>query len=404
MRVLHVSTYKTGGAGIAAYRLHKGLLQLGVSSEFICLDNGTALITKKPIHKVLPRQSILKRLIVKIYRSFLPLTSKRIETQETNDELIIWKYEAFTSPISDFDLTLHPAYLAADVIHLHWVSEFLDYPTFFSKNTKPVVWTIHDMNPFKGGFHYEGDVLSNKQLAVIDSKYLDIKFNALLEVQNLKVIALSKWMLNLSVKSKVLSKFSHFLIPNGLDTDIFKPLPKDFCRDVLLLPKGKKIVLFVSEKLNIHRKGFDLLLDVVQQFYDQEDILFCALGANKGAFHKNLLYLGEIQEERLLAVLYAACDVFLIPSREDNLPNVILEALACGTPVVATPVGGIPDIVINGLNGVLANDTSADGLYQALLHFFKNITIYSSEKIRHDFVAKYTMKDHATAILSLYRK
>jgi hypothetical protein len=159
VKVLHISTYRTGGAGIAAFRLHKGLLDIGVESEFLYLGHETACNLKKTSPH--PPQPLYRRFVSKV----LPKASRRLsESRVTTigiEEHAKGNYEAFTSPITDFDITQFPAYKAADIVHLHWVADFLDYPSFFSKNVKPVVWTLHDMNPLQGGFHYLDDAAEN---------------------------------------------------------------------------------------------------------------------------------------------------------------------------------------------------------------------------------------------------
>jgi glycosyltransferase involved in cell wall biosynthesis len=405
MRVLHVSTYRNGGAGIAALRLHKGLLAAGVNSEFLCLDHDTVEITRKvPLPKV-PPPSLFKRVLVKLKKKFLHETITIPELHiNSNLHSLQAEYEAFTSPVTEFDLTKHPAYQAADLINLHWVADFIDFPSFFSKNTKPLVWTLHDMNPLLGGFHYLGDVNTNRHLASIDQEYKVVKQNAFSIATNIHIVALSKWLLHLSTKELALKKFPHYHIPNGLDINIFKPLDKNFSRQVLGLPANKMLVLFVCEKLSVRRKGFDLLQDVISRFSNENDIMFCAVGIQDVISRSNCIYLDTIRDERLMAVVYAACDVFVIPSREDNLPNVMLEALACGTPVVATPVGGVPDVVVEPVNGVLANNVSSEALYDALQVFIKIRDTFNRNKIREHFLESYSIEKQVSAYKTLYSK
>ncbi|PRY15773.1 glycosyltransferase involved in cell wall biosynthesis [Pontibacter ummariensis] len=403
MKVLHISTYKTGGAGIAAFRLHKGLQALGVESEFLYLNSEAGEIMRKAAPAPPPPLPLYRRVWSKYLNKVLRPSNQSKESSK-KEEVIDGNFEAFTSPVSIYDITLHPAYQSADIVNLHWVSDFLDYPTFFERNNKPLIWTLHDMNPFQGGFHYQGDALSNSHLADMDLKYLEIKQAALSSAKNIHIVALSKWILEISSKSTVFRSFSHSLIPNGIDPYLFKPLDKAFSRQVLGLPKDKKIVLFISEKLSVYRKGFDLLLKMVDSFKGHKNLVFCAVGTYNSEQQNNVVYLNAIQDERLIPIVYSACDVFVVPSREDNLPNVMLEALACGTPVVATPVGGIPDAIIQDYNGILAKDTSPESLSEALQLFFDRQGSWSEEKIREDFLSKYAADKQALAYLDLYQE
>jgi glycosyltransferase involved in cell wall biosynthesis len=402
MRVLHVSTYRTGGAGIAAFRLHKGLLALGVASEFLYLNHETAGVLRKPAPPTPPPLPLYRRILSKIINKAIhSSTVKQVAAISAENE-VNGNYEAFTSPITDFDITQHPAYEVADVVHLHWVADLLDYPSFFAKNKKPVVWTLHDMNPLQGGFHYMGDATENAHLAALELEYLQIKEKALSSAHNISVVALSRWLQRISANNSILKGFAHRLIPNGVDKDIFKPLNKGFAREALGLPAAKTIVLFVSERLSVRRKGFNLIQEVIGRFSHQDQVLFCAVGMQDTPPQPNTVYLDAIRDERLMAVVYTACDVFILPSREDNLPNVMLEALACGTPVIATPVGGIPDVVIPDFNGLLSQNTTADTLYEALQLFLSSQSLFNSALIREDFLKKYTIEKQASAFLELY--
>jgi glycosyltransferase involved in cell wall biosynthesis len=404
VKVLHISTYRTGGAGIAAFRLHKGLLALGIASEFLYLNHETVGILKKTSPPSSSPQPLYRRFISKVVRKASRRLSESQVTSSGAEKHARGSYEAFTSPITDFDITKFPAYEAADIVHLHWVADLLDYPSFFSKNVKPVVWTLHDMNPLQGGFHYLGDAATNPHLADLEMEYLYIKEKAISTVRKMSVVALSKWLLHLSSHKSILQGFTHKLIPNGVDESIFKPLNKEFAREALGLPVANTIVLFVSERLSVRRKGFDLMQEVINRFSEQEQVLFCAVGIQDTAPQRNTVYLNTIYDERLMAVVYAACDVFIMPSREDNLPNVMLEALACGTPVIATPVGGIKDVVIPGFNGFLAQNVSVEGLYEALRMFLSRKNIFNPAQIREDFLKKYTIEKQVSAYLKLYNE
>jgi glycosyltransferase involved in cell wall biosynthesis len=231
---------------------------------------------------------------------------------------------------------------------------------------------------------------------------IHIKNKALSTVRKMSVVALSKWLLHLSSQKSILQGFTHKLIPNGVDERIFKPLNKEFAREALGLPVANTIILFVSERLSVKRKGFDLMQKVINMFSEQEQVLFCAVGIQDTAPQRNTVYLDAIRDERLMAVVYAACDVFIMPSREDNLPNVMLEALACGTPVIATPVGGIKDVVIQDFNGLITQDISADALYESLRTFLYRKSIFNPAQIREDFLKKYTIKKQVSTYLELY--
>lgn len=316
----------------------------------------------------------------------------------------VGSYEVYSFPTSDFDLSQHPLVKQADIIHLHWVNNFLDYPTFFEKVKKPIIWTLHDMNLFQGGFHYEDDQQRNALVfEELDQKLKIIKEKALANVQSLQIVCPSKWLMTASKSSSIGSNFDHFHIFNGLDLDIFNPKDKLTVRAAYQLPPNQLLFLFVAEKLGNPRKGFDLLLQVIQSLEGRKDILFCAIGElDAKAKQENILELGYIREEAKLAELYAASDAVILPSREDNLPNVMLEAMACGTPVIGFPIGGVPEVVITGQTGILAQEVTVDALKAAILDFADRRIELDRNAIRAFAEMHFDLKTQAGKYLALY--
>jgi glycosyltransferase involved in cell wall biosynthesis len=398
VKILHISTYLGGGAGVAARRLHEGLVSSGVQSNFLYLNSEVAAIIRK-------KGTYITRLRrkLKVLNKKLPIRF-RINLENAGSQIYDGAYEIFTSPFSEYDITLHPSYQEADIIHLHWIANFLDYPSFFSKNKKPIVWTLHDMGPIQGGFHYNEDVAINQHMAEVEEKYRLVKKLAVKE-SNINVVALSKWLLEESVKSDNLGSFPHHLIPNGLDTGIFKHYNKQFAREVFNLPENKIIVLFVSENLENRRKGFDLLISALNRFKSDNNIVFCAVGNNKSRFESNnIIFLDSIYDERLMAQLYAAADLFVIPSREDNLPNVMLEAMACGTPVVSSPVGGMLDVIVEGINGFIAKEVTSEALFETIERAVITIESIDREQIIQLLKSKYSIDQQVEKYKYLYSK
>lgn len=328
---------------------------------------------------------------------------------EINQQILNGKtreYEVFTFPQTDYDVASHPLVKEADIINLHWVAKILDWPSFFSKIDKPIVWTLHDMNPFQGGFHYYDDVIRNEaEFGALEKRLREIKKKSLEGIQNLTVVTPSRWLMEESSKSEILGRFPHHLIPYGLDTEVFKIYPKEVARQVFGLPEDKKILLFVSDNTNNQRKGIGLLKEALNAI-SREDVQAIAIGSNPTSSPNDHLikYLGRIDDERLMALAYGAADVFVIPSREDNLPNVMLEALVCGRPVIGFPVGGIKEVVRTGFNGILANDVSAAKLAEALNDFLHNRYPFCLDDIRKDAVSQFELPIQAKRYNELYQK
>lgn len=401
MKILHICTINTGGAAQAALRLHEGLLRKNISSSFLCLHRKPSNTKEVYQHPSILPSSFFKRQLRKF---------GYFRTQAEINQLLLngktREYEIFTFPRTDYYIASHPLVKEADIINLHWVANFLDWPSFFSNIDKPIVWTLHDMNPFQGGFHYHEDVIRNDaEFGDLEKRLWVIKKKSLEGIQNLTVVTPTRWLMEESSKSEILGRFPHNHIPNGLDTEVFKPFSKELARDVFGLPKDKNILLFVSDNTTNRRKGIDLLQDALKQA-GNNNLLAVAIGSKPASPQKKdpIYYLGRIDDERLMALAYAASDAFVIPSREDNLPNVMLEALACGRPVIGFPIGGVKEVVRHGFNGLLAKDVSSEALKEVLAAFFDGKYTFDLEAIREDAVRQFELSQQAGKYIELYQQ
>ena len=162
-------------------------------------------------------------------------------------------------------------------------------------------------------------------------------------------------------RSALFGRFDIHTVPHGVNTNTFAPRDQRSAREVLGIPSDLKIVMFVGDWLQDHRKGIDLLLAAVEEFDDDVGLLSIGRGFGSQEIDIPCFNAGGISDERLLSFVYSAADLLICPTRQDNLPNVILEAMACGIPVVAFDVGGVSDLVRDGQTGVLvpAEDISA---------------------------------------------
>jgi len=333
------------------------------------------------------------------------------------------KYWLDSSKLFDFAntpwrITHHPIYKEADIIHLFWVSEFLDYKSFFRKNKKRVIWTPQDLNPFTGGCHYPGnckgyqkDCMNCPQLQETNypnySNYiLNVKLNSLCNDNNITIVGSSKWILKESKSSILFRNFSYKYIPSGLDSNIFKQRDMACSRKVLNLPLNKKVILFVAESINDRRKGYKYLIDALESINNLKNVILCTVGSKNylKLLNKNIIHIGMIADEKLMSIAYSAADVFIIPSLEDNLPNTVLESLMCGTPVIGFPIGGIPDMVQDGVNGLLCNKISSDSLTYTINDFLSNPEMFNRGRIREKAIEKYDLSIIADKYIRLYRK
>lgn len=400
MKILHINTLFTGGAGRAVIRLHAAMLQEGIDSRILfskagpdAYIDGIGICQKgKPLSL---RRRIERRLIGD--RSIEHAIGKRLAKLKGT-------YECISFPLSSYKVEEHAWIREADVIHLHWVANFINYPSFFRAIDKPIIWTLHDMNPFQGVFHYENDSVSNHaEFGSLDEEFADLKLRTLSHVNNLTVVTPTEWLGKHSRASDILGGLPHRQIANGVDIELFRPYNKAFARKVFNLPRDRTVLLFASERLDNKRKGLDLLLGAVENMQQIDDIAIYTVGKMDGKLDVNGLNpLGPISDDRLLALLYSAADAFILPSREDNLPNTMLEAMACGTPVIGFAVGGLQEVIRPGFNGLLAEDISSDSLMDCLMKFRVQSDNFDREKIREFAVERFSSHTQARAYLDLY--
>jgi glycosyltransferase involved in cell wall biosynthesis len=208
-------------------------------------------------------------------------------------------------------------------------------------------------------------------------------------------------------RSPLLSRFPVNVIANGLDTSIFRPIDRRIARAALSLPEKARVVLFVAESASNRRKGYQQLLRALDTLVDHPNLMLLTLGADVGLKAHGLpcRQLGHITDDGLLALAYSAADVFALPSIQDNLPNTALEALACGTPIVAFSTGGIPDVVRTGETGFLVPLDDFHGFAAALAAILGESTLQRqlSMNARRIAVKEYEQHVMAQNYLALYR-
>lgn len=422
MKILIVNTYDRGGAANACVRLHKGLLQQGVDCKLLVLhktkeiENSYQFTTSK--QKVNQYAKLFKKVKNKISKKYKNVF---LEEKVSSEDLFLKQrekgLELYSFPNATYDITTSKLYQEADVINLHWVAGFLDFETFFKTNKKPVIWTLHDMNPFTGGEHFEETHLGitpdgfpvqrkiSSQEEMVHSRVMNSKIKALQDVKNLNFVSLCNWMSQEIAKKNEFANYPLYQIPNGISSKIFRPLDVNFSRELFNIPLGKKVILFVADSVTNERKGFIYLQRALEKL-NRRDVLLCSMGKGKPILDTALdaLHLGEIKDERVISAVYSMADVFVIPSLMDNLPNTVLESLLCGTPVIGFPIGGIPDMIDHGKNGLLTVEVSVDSLKESMESFLIHGVSSSREEIRIQAVKKYDQSLQARSYIKLFKE
>lgn len=423
MKVLLVNTFDQGGAANSCKRLHLGLLKRGIDSKVLLRSKQNQWPESfefKSVKNPLPNSEKVRNKLNRILKEFNLYKEKPLWSPQEQDFIKrrIKGLEMFSFPKSTIDITQSKLYKEADIINLHWVANFLDLESFFEKNTKPVVWTLHDMNPFSGGEHYEEKILGNdkgglplpRQLLQEDIEFMnrieDFKKKIFEKENHLSFIAPSEWLAQQAVKSRTISRKKVYTIPNGVDIETFSPKDMKYSREVFNIPQDKMVVLFVADSLKTQRKGFTYL-QMALEYLNNEKVVLCALGKNQfyeGSKRKDIIFLGDIKDELLMSIAYSAADVFVIPSTIDNLPNTVSESMLCGTPVVGFPVGGIPEMIMHGINGLLTEKVDASSLAKTLYEFIENKEKFDREVIRKIAVKKYYIEEQVQKYLDLFEE
>jgi glycosyltransferase involved in cell wall biosynthesis len=411
MKILLVSTSDSGGAGVACKRLLRALRMKGEDARMLVLDKR---VEEDGIYEWVDTYQGSTRKLKKVKKSLAQFFGRMRSAAAIRGRAPEW--DSFSSTGPSLLSRDHPLLKWADVVHLHWCAGFWSWSNFRSLKGRRVFWTLHDLNPATGGCHYPGGCqqyiggcsrcpqLEGTRNQRIVRRLHRIKKRALKSPSSgsLAVISPSKWIESHARRSLLFRDAKHYVVPNCLDPAIFRPLEKEYCRDVMNIPQGRKVALFAAQYLGNHRKGMDILLAAIRLLSEDKKITVYAAGLVSGKLPEGIISLGNIGDERLMAIAYNAADVFLLPSREDNLPNTVVESQLCGTPVVAFATGGIPEMIEEGSNGCLADVLSPASFAQS---------IRRSIEIRWDRVAisnaarsRYAQDRIAELHLSLYRQ
>lgn len=365
MKVIHLNTYDgNGGAGRACYRINSALKKQGIDSEMYTYIK---LGSKVDVYSLFPTWK------GKTLATFNILAERYLPLLFTKDLKLPFSLSFFGRNIHR-----HPEVLAADILHLHWINHgFLNPQNLeqLAKLGKPIVWTIHDSNTFTGGCHVRfdcqnylntcGDCPLLKQPKTDDlSHQIWLKKQKAYQVLKPTIISPSGWLANAAKNSGLLSNSTVKIIPNTLETTIFKPTDKTLAKQHFGINDKQFVLLsgFMPSKKDAHKGTSYLIaaLDLwITQYPEVMEKATLIIFGNREAhpdltFKMSVQFLGTINDDELLAKAYAAADVFLTTSLEDNLPNTVMESLACGTPVVSFTTGGIPDMVKHLQNGYLA--------------------------------------------------
>lgn len=396
MKILHISTHQTGGAALAALRLHQALLDSGADSRVLTLDGEIEdkhIVRYKPLLDLRHPKGLAKVTKSVLYKLNVGMGRYwRMHDEARKDHECQYTY-----PVSPYRVESHPLVKWADIIHLHFCDDYINYPTFFKRVKRPIVWTLHDIGIGYGGFHYKND---HERLLpyfrLIEDKFLKIKKKTLLNAENIHIVSLSQEMFDFCHRIDYLKNKANFIIPNGVDTTQFNLLDRNNCRKELCLPSEKTILLFVAEYVQTKSKGLDLLKESITTV-KKDNILLCIVGNYPEDMPQkdiiNTRYFGKVSDVNTMSKIYSSADYLVMPSSQEVCPQAPLEAMSCGTPVVVFPAGAMKDYV-HKEQGIVCSDCTVEalrqGIVEALANSYDRIALrqYVKQNFSPEFVAQ----------------
>jgi glycosyltransferase involved in cell wall biosynthesis len=402
MKILHINQSDiSGGAAIAGYRLHQGLLEQGIDSKLLV---GIVKTDDERVEAITRKYRVENQLFRFTYRLGFN----------------------YINLLSTFDIPQHKFYQDADILNFHNLHtgyfNYLAIPKL--TETKPAIFTLHDMWSFTGHCAYSYDCEKwkigcgncpypdtypaiNGDNTHLEWKLKDWVYNK----SNLNIVAPSQWLTE-QAKASMLSRFPIHYIPNGIDTTAYQPLDTLLCKTLLDIPTNKKVLLFGAESLKDSRKGSDLLFQALQKLPQslKEETILLTFGNGGETITSELgmptLSLGYISSDRLKSVAFSAADLFIFPTRADNLPLVLQESMACGTPMVSFKIGGVPDLVRHNVTGYLAEPENSTDFCNGIVMLLEDEQLRQtmSENCRAIALDEYSLEMQAKRYIELYQQ
>lgn len=369
MKVASIGETDYGGAGLSSLKLHMEFCRQGINSSFY----------------VNRKTSELGRVIEIPNRSDQSPSPFKIGQYKVENLDV-----PFTTGLSSKNSAfLNKVWEKYDAILLRWVSVTVsDFQiSTWSHRSKPLVWCLSDMAPLTGGCHYSISC-SSYQVACTPCPRISKDRFQLPEMvlrrrlrlwKSIVYVSPSKWLARVAKESALGREKDVRVIQTGVELDIFKPHDKEIERKRLGICTTNPVILFGAASVKDSRKGFKFLPELVEilnnnySLQGKYTVLIVGSGSSElTQLDCDLKITGHIANRDELARAYSVADVAVLPYIQDNLPNVCLESIACGVPVVAFSIGGIPDVVVPNVNGDLARPFDVWDLAYRLINTLNN--------------------------------
>jgi glycosyltransferase involved in cell wall biosynthesis len=416
MKIVHVSQYDSnGGADRAAYRLHTGLRRLAYDSVLFVSQR---LSDDPSIVELSRAASWPSRIVRRLRRERIRRDAARYPDPRAAG------HEMISDDRSEYRSDVLRQIPACDVVNLHWIAGFLDHRYFFARMPRrvPVVWTLHDMNAFTGGCYYdegcgrytvacgECPQLGSQDDRDLSRQIWRRKRMALesIPLGGLYLVANSRWLAAEAARSSLMGNLPITVIHYGLDVEVFAPRDRLHARSVLGVPADAAVLLFGAASVENRRKGFGLLGEALAGLSRFSNLVLVTFGRGTPKLPCDVphIHFGRVEADRFLCVLYSAADVFVMPSLQEAFGQTVLEAMACGTPVIAFAVGGIREIVQNGITGCLVNPADAGALREAICGLLQDPSKRAEMSVncRRIVLERYTLEVQARRYAELYER
>jgi len=402
MKILLISTSELhGGAAVAVHRLYTGLRKSGVNAQMLVLNKQSNDPNVIPLYS----NKITKKFLGKLYSY-----KKRYFDQKIPEFSNLFSLNHILNKINKIN---------PDILHLHWINGGFFKLRDLTKFNIPIVWSLHDMWPFTGGCHYDRNCGQYQKgcnkcplLPKNPKKAKDI-FNQKMEIynqiDNITIVGLSRWLVDCAKKSILFKKFNVVHLPNCIDTNVYKPIEVSEFKRKIGIPENKRILLFGSMNPLNERKGFKYLKESLENNpINEMEVIVLGKVNNKETLELGLKthFLGNITDERYLARYYSVANMTVLPSIQENLSNIVMESLSCGTPVVAFNIGGNSDMIEHNHNGYLAKPMDTVDLAKGMKQVLENEKKQSqlARNARAKIINEFSEKVIIPKYIYLYRK
>jgi glycosyltransferase involved in cell wall biosynthesis len=404
VKVVHLA-YADGGGGAfkAAHRIHRGVRNLGIES--------TMLVSRRLSNDpdVLDPPSAAGRIWSQVatYMDILPWKVLRMPRDQYSS--LAWVGTGVGSRVME---------LSPDLVQLHWLCAGFMRVEALARLQAPLVWRLADMWALAGAEHHVGDDVryiegytserrpAHERGPDLNRWVWKRKRKTYARIRDLTIVTPSRWLARCAAQSVLLRDRRIEVIPTGQDTSTFRPIPRETARELLGLPADARLVMTASMGLGDQSKGVHLLSQALESLTGHGYQLLLMGGAPRTpprlpvAAH----WLGRLNDDVSLALAYSAADVFVAPSMVENLPNTVIEAMACGIPCVAFNVGGMSDLIRPDRNGYLAKPFITDDLARGIVSILESGEGYAklSQEARQTIVDEFSTELQARRYTALY--